>query len=234
MHWVLLPGFDGTGRLFAPLKETIGTATVSIVSYSNETPQSYETLVQVASAAIPSDAAYILAAESFSGPIAIQAAALAQHPPIALVLCASFAACPLGSTLRTIAKCASGLLFRWPPPRWFVRRYLLGCDVPAELLQEFYEVLATVSPCVLERRLHEVLSVDVRSSLSALSVPVLYIRGTKDRLIGSRALRTIESCCRSLDVQMIDAPHLIFQRRPEQCVEVIKSFIHENPKNEDR
>ena len=85
LHWVLLPGLDGTGLLFKPLKAAIPTETpIALVSYPTWTPYSYQALVTLVSAAVPTNAPYVLIAESFSGPIAIQVAATVEHPPSAL------------------------------------------------------------------------------------------------------------------------------------------------------
>jgi pimeloyl-ACP methyl ester carboxylesterase len=226
MHWVLLPGFDGTGLLFEPLKRALPkAAAVSIVSYPSQALRSYPELVRLVTAALPRDTPYVLIAESFSGPIAIQAAAAAAVRPKALVLCASFAVCPVGPVLAAMGRLAGGLLFQLRPPVGFVRRYLLGADAPAQLLEDFYRALASVSASVLRNRLDSVLRVNVLADLAALSMPVLYIQGSQDMLVGARSLRIIQECNPRVQIETVDAPHLILQREPERCAELIQRFL---------
>lgn len=72
---VLLPGMDGTGELFRPLLEVIGTAwPVNVVSYPVGEVLSYEQLVDHAQSCLPGGP-LILLGESFSGPIAATLAA---------------------------------------------------------------------------------------------------------------------------------------------------------------
>jgi pimeloyl-ACP methyl ester carboxylesterase len=230
-HWVLLPGFDGTGLLFEPLRAALPKdTTVSIISYPNQTPHSYQELVQLVVDALPEDTAYVLIAESFSGPVAIRVAATAPVPPCALVLCASFARCPVGLLLAAILRRVGGLLFRLRPPEWFVRRYLLGADAPSQLTQDLYRALASVSAPVLRSRLDLLLRVNVVPDLAALPVPVLYIRGSRDRLVGARSLRVIQGCSSNVEIETVNAPHLVLQREPERCVQLIRRYLDDHEK----
>jgi pimeloyl-[acyl-carrier protein] methyl ester esterase len=177
---------------------------------------------------LPEATAYGLIAESFSGPMAIRVAATAPVPPCALVLCASFARCPVGPLSATILRGVGGLLFRLRPPEWFVRRYLLGADAPGQLMQDFYRALASVSAPVLRSRLDVLLRVNVVSELAALPVPVLYIRGSQDRLVGAQSLRVIEECCSGVKIETVNAPHLVLQREPVRCVQLIERYLDEH------
>lgn len=223
LTWVLLPGFDGTGNLFEPLRKVIPARSVQVISYSPDEPKAYEDLVQQVLSEVP-DRPYVLIAESFSGPIAIQVAALAQRPPQALVLCATFAAWPFDLTLRRLSRLLSPMMFRSKPPRWIVQHFLLGANVPQELMQQFFLSVGGVNRHVLQARLNAVLRVDVRSALAGSRVPVLYLCAAKDRLIGRRGLRTVEKVCGDLLVRTIDAPHLMLQRNPQECVNAIEEF----------
>lgn len=232
-HWILLPGLDGTGLLFEPIKAAVPKDTaLCVVAYPTQTLRSYQCLVELVLAALPHATPYIIIAESFSGPIAIQAAARARPSPHALVLCASFAACPLRPIVGAIARWGSGLLLRVRPPEWFVRRYLLGRDAPQELIEAFYRAWRSVSVPVLVNRLDSLLQIDVLSSLAALAVPVLYIRGSHDRLVGERSLRAIQSCRADIQVETVQAPHMVLQRQPERCVEIIQRFLDQRAKDQ--
>ncbi len=91
---VLLPGLDGTGRLFAPLRRELGPHFDSmVVAYPADRLRNYDELSADVAKQLPSSQ-FTLVAESFSGPVALKVAA--RNPPglVAVVLCASFAACP--------------------------------------------------------------------------------------------------------------------------------------------
>ncbi len=75
MKWVLLPGMDGTGLLFTPLLSAlpIGVDPI-VVSYPADRAASPEELLRIVLAHLPGEGAYVLIAESFSGPLALRAA----------------------------------------------------------------------------------------------------------------------------------------------------------------
>lgn len=68
------------------------------------------------------------------------------------------------------------------------------------------------------------LSEDVRDMLAAVKVPVLYIRGTRDRLVWSGSLRRIRAAIPDLEVTEIDAPHMVLQLEPRASWQAITSF----------
>ncbi len=81
---VLLPGFDGGGRLLAPrLAEAPLPFDPRLVALPSDTARDYDELVTWVMARLPTDRPFSLLAESFSGPIAIR---IASRPPKHLTL----------------------------------------------------------------------------------------------------------------------------------------------------
>ena len=80
---VLLPGLDGTGKLFAELVKSLDPGVSAIVvAYPRDQPMGYEeldTLVMSVLNKLPPDQRYVLLGESFSGPLAIRIAARARQ-----------------------------------------------------------------------------------------------------------------------------------------------------------
>jgi pimeloyl-[acyl-carrier protein] methyl ester esterase len=77
---VLLPGLDGTGKLFAAFVRALGAGVESrVVGYSPDEPLGYEELELKVRAQLPLDRSYVLLGESFSGPIAMRIAARARE-----------------------------------------------------------------------------------------------------------------------------------------------------------
>lgn len=79
MRLVLLPGLDGTGRLFQPLLAHLpSTIDPLVISYSN-LAGTYAEMLPAARKELPPDRPFVLLAESFSGPAAIALAANARQ-----------------------------------------------------------------------------------------------------------------------------------------------------------
>ena len=95
MKVVLLPGLDGTGRLFAPLLRALPGLEPIVVSYPCREVLDVQGLLHVIEGALPTEP-YILVAESFSGPLAVRVAARRPLGLRGLVLVASFVRSPLG------------------------------------------------------------------------------------------------------------------------------------------
>jgi pimeloyl-ACP methyl ester carboxylesterase len=224
---VLLPGLDGTGRLFAPLLAALPESVAGlVVSYPVDEPLGYDELLAIVRDALPKRGPYLLVAESFSGPIAVRLAA--ERPPglAGLVLAASFVRSPIGSwgPLNVLIGAAS----RVRPPRWAIRRYLVGRDASDELTSLASAAIASVDRRVTARRVREVLRIDVTAELASTSIPILYLVGEDDRLVGRRALRRLQGLRPELQVVSLEAPHLVLQRRPDQAAEALVEFVEEH------
>ncbi|HPG62497.1 MAG TPA: alpha/beta hydrolase, partial [Casimicrobium sp.] len=82
MKLILLPGMDGTGRLFERLL-AVQPSEISplVISYESAPAQDYDSLCTFVSELLPSllqaREPFVLLGESFSGPIAVRVGALA-------------------------------------------------------------------------------------------------------------------------------------------------------------
>ena len=122
---VLLPGLDGTGALFKPLVDAIGSrAATTVISYSSPEVSRYADCRAVVERNLPREEPYVLVGESFSGPIAVSIAAARPPGLIGLVLAASFVSSP-----RAALKWFSASIAFLPAPRrgrWLAEILLLG------------------------------------------------------------------------------------------------------------
>ena len=222
---VLLPGMDGTGDLFAPFVRALPKgAEATVVRYPVDRPLGYDELLPIARAALPASGPYAIVAESFSGPIGIRIAAAAPANLRALVLVASFARNPLPRSLGWLAGAASPALFRVRPPEAALRALLVGRAAPRELVEAVARAVGWVAPGVMARRLRDVSDVDVESALSSIRVPVLYVAGARDRLVGRRGLEGIRRRLPEVESIILDAPHLVLQARPREAAAAIVEF----------
>ena len=223
---VLLPGFDGTGIMFRPfLPHLPPTLRPIIVTYPPEVPKDYSQLLPLVLDSLPKDQPFVIVGESFSGPLAIMAAA--THPPglLGVVLCASFVRNPLWLRPRWLRHLACPFAFkclRLVNPA----RLLLGRSSAAELRALLADSLASLHARVLACRAKAVLSVDVRDQLKSCRIPFLYLVAEDDRVVPRQNLREFISYLPKTHVVSIPAPHLLLQTRPAAAANAISKFLN--------
>ena len=221
---VLLPGMDGTGELFRPFLDAMQQQyPVRVVDYPTSGALGYAELEIAMRASLPSEGAFFLLGESFSGPVAISIAA--SRPPglKGLILSCTFARNPrpyLGALQFLI-----GMLPTGPAAMRCASVALLGSYSTASLRRTFLEAVAKVTPDALRARLRAVVSVDVTRELAAIDVPILYLRATHDRVVPAGAgelIKRVKSETRLVDV---DGPHFLLQAAPLEAGRLVAEFI---------
>lgn len=224
LKMILLPGMDGTGKLFDPLLETLPpNFEPRIVAYPNEPVKSYDELLPQVQRELPSGAPFLIVAESFSGPLAIKLAAIQPANLEALILCATFAENPLPA-LNWIHSFVSPLFFRLPPPRILIRYLLTGTNSSKALVEELLAIARSIKPEVIASRIRLVLTVNETDALKSCRIPILYLRATRDRLVGRRCANKILRLNPLAKSVEIDAPHLLLQTEPEKVIAAITEF----------
>jgi pimeloyl-[acyl-carrier protein] methyl ester esterase len=223
---VLLPGMDGTGGLFAPFIEALPSPYNAIpAAYPRDAKLDYSELVSLAITFLPASEPFILVAESFSSPIAIELAA--KKPPNlrALILCAGFASSPLRGWARRLLQLLGPPYSRLHLPSFLVRRVLVGPGAPEALVDAVRNAISAVHPEVLHSRLEITAGCDVRAELAQVRVPILYLQAEHDRIVPSRCLNEVRRIKPAIAVATIDGPHLLLQTKPQQAVETIVKFL---------
>jgi pimeloyl-[acyl-carrier protein] methyl ester esterase len=226
---VLLPGMDGTGRLFTDFIAALGSEfDTLVVSYPRDSSLSYAELEQFARAASPATEPFVLLAESFSTPVAIRWAASAPYNLRGVVLCAGFVSSPLKGLRRLVALSFGRILFRLSPPSFVLRWLLIGRCADSSLLAAIREALSEVKPDVLATRLRSVLNCDERMSLRRLQAPLLFIRPRQDRLIPDWSYEEIRASNPVVEVVEVNGPHLILQTSPMETAKIVSDFVRRN------
>ena len=226
MQWILLPGLDGTGRLFEQLLDVIPrTVQVMPISFPTDQVLGYRELHDYVRQKLPDANPYILIAESFSGPLAVQLASTGLYNLKALVLCATYLCRPITQIKSAMARVANRFVFEFQPPEWPIKHYLLGPDAPKELVQQFNSVISLVKPKVLSERVRIALEVNVREEFSRVSIPVLWISATLDNLIDWRRSERQVADKSNVCVKRVASPHLVLQRRSAEVVQCMNEFI---------
>lgn len=221
---VLLPGMDGTGRLFDPFVAAInGRVATSVVRYP-ENLSSYQALTDLARAALPVGEPYILLGESFSGPIALTLAA--ERPPglKGLVLCATFARCPSAWLARMGP--VLGLMPQLLPPLALMRPLLCnGKHTTPGTFTALRGAVDRISPAVMLARLRQIAAVDVSAALRQISVPMLYLRAAQDRLVSAQSFEHMRRLNPDIQLSTFEAPHLLLQTVPQAAAVAVCQFM---------
>ncbi len=221
---VLLPGLDGTGDLFEPFRRAVGAASpLTVVRYSSPELIRYVDCLAAARDQLPRAEPYVLVGESFSGPIAVSIAA--DNPPglAGLVLVGSFVSSP-----RRALTWLSGFIDVLPThnaPAWASDTMLFGRWATADLRARVKEAMSRVSPHAVRERLREIARVDVSAELGRVSVPILYLQASHDRLVPKSAAERVVRIAHHAKVVEVDGPHLLLQCSPKRCAEVLREFI---------
>ena len=222
METLLLPGMDGTGQLFAPLERHLGPdVRARVVAFPADQPRGYDQLLD--EIAVPAGP-FAIVAESFSGPLGIRLAAKHPERVRALVLVATFVRNP-STVARWMHALLGRRLFQMKPPDLALRLGLLGKDAPDDDLSALRAALLSVEPAVLAGRLGEIVSVDVSHEFAQGTVPLLYIAGGRDRLVGAGVMARMKRLRPDMQTQVLDGPHLILQRRPAEAAQLISEFL---------
>jgi pimeloyl-ACP methyl ester carboxylesterase len=227
---VLLPGMDGTGNLFADFVKALpDTFEAEIVSYPPDAFVPYSELIPLVRSFTPPSEPFVLVAESFSTPLAIQYAAMNPPNLKGLVICAGFAASPVRGWLRFIGLLLSPILFGVAIPKSLIKLMLVGPTAPPSLLATVSNTVLSVQPKVLSARFRAVLDCDAIAELTQVAVPILYLQATQDRLVPASCLEEILRIKPLTVVAAINGPHLLFQREPMQTAEVVARFVQQIP-----
>jgi pimeloyl-[acyl-carrier protein] methyl ester esterase len=207
---ILLPGLDGSAKLFAPfVAEAPAAFPVRTLPLPNDRPRTYRALATWAINQLPPEP-FALIAESFSGPLALLIAA--QCPQVtAIVLCASFVDAPLPRVLSHLPQ----FLMKRLPPTTLVSWFLTGGD--RSLAEKVRTSVSEVDGEIIAHRIDSALQVDVTDELKRLSRPLFFIRAQQDGIIPRSASRRARELKPSANYIEIEAPHLLLQTRPKEA-----------------
>ncbi len=223
-HLILLPGMPGTDCLFKLLVEELGDSlVVHTVAYPTDQALGYEQLLSLVTSRIPKVNPYFILGESFSGPLSVMAAA--RHPEnlLGLILAASFVTSPMPKWMNRLKLFLRGPMLDMRP-RSFIIKGLLGKECPEKTKRWVQETLPRLKREVLAARIKAVLEVNVREELKNCQVPVLYIAGSRDWLVGKKCLDVIWLCRPDVEIKVLEGVHMILQTRPDDSAQAIIDF----------
>jgi pimeloyl-ACP methyl ester carboxylesterase len=224
LHTILLPGLDGTGRLFAPfLDRASGALDFQVLSYPPDRFLGYDALASRVREVLPRDRPYVILGESFGGPLALRVAATAPQGLAGVVLAASFHHRPAARVISAL-RLLSPAYFRMPLPAHGVRLLLAGSDGSDDLVRLVQDTVARVKGSVMAARAREAIRVDVTEELRSCPVPILFLGGKRDRLLRTALPIEVRALRADAEIRMLDAPHLALQTRPEEAMRLVETF----------
>ena len=220
---VLLPGLDGTEIFFRPLLAALPTwVKPLVVTYPISGANDYSDLLAVVQAAVEDSKEFYVLGWSFSGPLAVMLTVKDPTRVRGVILCASFVRPPhpVLSWLPVAVISPVVHLVRW------ARR------TPMFLFNDMFRrdkaaTWARVPTRVLVARSRAILSLDARDCLRECSRPVLYVAGSRDRIVPSWNAQEVVRELPSTKVVTIDGPHLALYTNPAAAVHAIVGFIRD-------
>jgi len=223
MRLLLLPGMDGTGRLFVPLLAALPPdIDGEPVAYPPDEPLGYEGLLPLVEAAAARGGDFVVVGESFSGPLALLLAARSPLGLRGVVLCATFIRFPLPVPAR-FRGWVRAWMFRWQP-LGIVAWVLLGRRARGGLGRMLRDAVRSVSPEALAARARAVAAVDVTAELRDCPVPVLSLRAAGDLVVRRGCAEAIRAARPATEEVVLPGPHLVLQTAPEEAAAALAAF----------
>jgi pimeloyl-ACP methyl ester carboxylesterase len=227
LEYLLLPGFDGTGRLFSPLLSCVASREdVRVAQYPAELTSLAE-LGGAAQAQVRNWPSTVVLCESMGGLAALELCRSMQSTPAALVFCAAFGSAPQGAMLRAALLLPDAML-RWAATnRIGIRVACVGSNADAALSEQVREISSGLSAKTLRSRLQLIAAADLRDMLPTLQSPVLYLQAGSDRLVPRASSNEFCELVPNIRRVVIPGPHLLLQTAPRACLQAIVAFLRD-------
>jgi pimeloyl-ACP methyl ester carboxylesterase len=225
---VLLPGWDGTGRLFGSFLGVLPAEYEPIVvSYPPDKRLDYEQMFAHIREVMPWNVPYTLVAESVAGPLALRFAEAQPQNLRALVVCASFVSNPLPPE-NWATRFVHDTVFQRSPSETVLKKLLNTEDYPPALLAAVQAAMECVRPEVLSHRVRMAFDMDARPALRACRAPMLYLQAARDKLVSPHCIEEIQAIKPDVKCEVVDAPHLLLQSKPREAWAAIGRFLARN------
>jgi len=219
---------DGTGDLFKWFVEALPAGMdATAVRYPADVELSYEQLGDVARQAFPATEPFVIVAESFSTPLAIQCASANPTNLRGLILCAGFAASPIIGWKRVIASAVAPTFLSVAPPVSAIKMLLVGWSAGPLLIQAVRSSISSVRSGVLVQRVRTILESDERAELAQIVMPILYLRPLQDKLVPARCMEEILRSTTNAKAVSVPGPHFLLQREPLRAAKAVVNFLRQ-------
>lgn len=190
---------------------------VRIAAYPLTIENRYESLLAALQAQVPDAQRLVILGESFGGPLAIRLAEALGTRAERLILCATFA--------RAFFRSINGLRHMLP---WSALPKLLTLPGARTLAHQvvdpgFLQALSEVPVKRLRERLDAAATVDARSALARVHVPIDYVQAVPDWLVPPSCLSEITAIAPATRVHRLAGTHFLLQQRAS----AVAALIHQ-------
>ena len=223
MKVILLPGLDGTGKLFYTLVELLKKYDVQVISYSNKEKYTYEELILLVKSQLPKEEEYIIIAESFSGVIAYN---IALEEPINLkliVFVATFIQNPRPFLSKFMPKVVLQFLSSLPLLNVVSKKILLNNSTDKKLITFVTNTINNINSKILFFRLFQIMN--LRDVTQKVTINSIYLQASNDYLVPKSAYVVFEKYIPNIHFHKVEGSHLLLQTNPRECVEIINKYL---------
>lgn len=225
MQLVLLPGMDGTGKLFADFASCLrdySFQSIQVVPLLDHGPQDYLSLTIAIKTKLPKSD-FVIIAESFSGPIAYLLAQEKIDHLKAVFFVASFLSPPRPQLASILNILPIRLLFKEPLFSFALKHFMVNGNTKPKVLALIKATILSVPIELLRLRLELVNRFDAK--LATLDIQAVYIGAEEDWLVPKTKVREFEQVFKNLVVETVEGPHFLLQTQPRRCAEIIKRYL---------
>ncbi len=217
---VLMPGLDGTGRLFEPVIPLLEKHfRLAVVTYPDL--DSFNDYINCARSQLPAEPGYSILAESFSGPVALALMTQLGDQIGPSVLSATFARSPLQALTRLAAIVPSQMFSIGTLNEYCLDVFAYSGTDDTDTKPLAVDITKQLDGALLQHRITVLSRIDITALLPEIEVPLLYLRATRDRVVSESHAAMLQRNLPHMQRVDIDAPHLLLQTRPRECCEQI-------------
>lgn len=223
MKLVLLPGMDGTGKLFSPLIRALSEFDCKVIRLPETGSQDYSSITASVRGKLPEDD-FVLVVESFSGPIGSALAREGIENMKGIIFVATFLSAPRKVLLSIAHLLPLKFLSTMPFSTYFHKILFLGSEASSDLVNLFKTTVNTLPTSLIKARLSTMFSLQAGSDKCGL--PAGYIQAVSDNLVLSDKVDEFKYSFKNMVVKTVDGPHFILQAKPAECAVVISELFH--------
>lgn len=220
---VLLPGLDGTGRLFAPLLACTDDPASFLVVHYQDVPADLNQLAEQAEAVIPQGEAVILIAESFSSLVALRLLERGKLQIAGILFFAGFARAPCPLLLNLARFVPASLIKIFSTNPLLVRLFFLTNKMPLSVFDLYLDVVRSIPPEVLKDRIRLLYEAKNLPSIKA-DIPFGQLRVRGDLLVSKRSTTDLRTLNPALFIWEVEGTHFFLQTNPEKSLQIIREF----------
>ncbi|MWV17868.1 alpha/beta hydrolase [Pseudomonas sp. L-22-4S-12] len=221
MRLLLLPGLNGSNRLFAPLLPWLDGLQLVPLELPQHGPQDSDSLVSVLLPRLGASP-FVLLGESFSGHLAYRLA-LRQPPGLrGVIFAAAFLRRP--HPLLPLSRYLP-LPRRLLSHERLLQLFCVGRNASPALLALLREEIRQLPDALLRARLHSLAR--LQEPAQPLHLPALHLWPQQDRLVSQHAAASLSRHCSDLRQIALGGPHFVLQSRAQACAQAISEFVAE-------